>query len=64
MTEVVQRETKKKMLNDILIPYRNVTLKLLQSSNTDSCTAESTLQLWKGKEDNEEKDGSWPFLTF
>lgn len=51
------------MLNDVLIPHKNVTLKILQSSNTDSCTAVSTLQLWKGKEDSEEKDGSRPFLT-
>lgn len=50
------------MLNDVLISNKNVTLKVLQSSNTDSCTAVSTVQLWKGKEDNE-KDGSWPFLT-
>lgn len=56
MTEVVQRN-QKKMLNDVLIPNKNVTLKVLQSSNTDSCTAVSTVQLWKGKEDNE-KDGS------
>lgn len=46
------------MLNDVLMPNKNVTLKILQSSNTDSCTAVSSLQLWKGKED---KDGSWPF---
>lgn len=43
------------MLNDVLTPNKNVTLKILQRCNTDSCTAVSTLQLWKGKEDNEEK---------
>lgn len=43
------------MPNDVLIPNKNVTLKVLQRSNSDSCTAVSTLQSWKGKEDNEEK---------
>lgn len=63
MTGSSSEGNQKKMLNDVLVPYKNVTLKILQSSNTDSCTAGSTLQLWKGKGDNEEKDGSWPFLT-
>lgn len=51
------------MLNDVLILYKNVTLKILQRCNTDLCKAMSTFQLWKGKQDNEEKDGLWPSLT-
>lgn len=63
MTGSSSEGNQEKMLNDVSIPYKNVTLKILQSSNTDSCTAVSTLQLWKGKENNKEKDGLWPFLT-
>ena len=51
------------MLNDVLILYKHVTLKISQRCNTDLCKPMSTSQLWKAKKDNEEKDGSWPSLT-
>ena len=55
--------SQKKTLNEVLILYKHVTLKILQRHNTDLCKAMSTSQLQKGKKVNEEKDGSWSSLT-